>query len=181
MDEDATADTSEIDSQISALTESYNKAQTTFQNYAKATGDASIALGKASAAEGADTVAIGSHSVAKRAMQNGGAGAGYDVTTGKSYEGKDKESATWVSTLGAVSVGGAAGDTDAEIGSAATATRQITGVAAGTADTDAVNVAQLKLAGTHYYSVPEPVDGEHEANYDNDGATGRYAMAAGVN
>ena len=35
--------------------------------------------------------------------------------------------------------------------------------------------------GTHYYSVPEPVDGEHEANYDNDGATGRYAMAAGVN
>ena len=181
VDEDATADTSEIDSQISALTESYNKAQTTFQNYAKATGDASIALGKASAAEGADTVAIGSHSVAKRAMQNGGAGAGYDVTTGKSYEGKDKESATWVSTLGAVSVGGAAGDTDAEIGSAATATRQITGVAAGTADTDAVNVAQLKLAGTHYYSVPEPVDGEHEANYDNDGATGRYAMAAGVN
>ena len=39
---------------------------------------------------------------------------------------------TLTSTLGAVSVGNA------------TNTRQITGVAAGTADTDAVNVAQLK-------------------------------------
>lgn len=45
-------------------------------------------------------------------------------------------SATWQSTAAAVSVG----DTANNI------TRQITGVAAGTQDTDAVNVAQLKLA-----------------------------------
>lgn len=48
------------------------------------------------------------------------------------------DSATWKSTLGAVSVGYAAeGDTPA-------GTRQITNVAAGTDATDAVNVAQLK-------------------------------------
>ncbi|MDU5302047.1 MAG: hypothetical protein E6151_06160, partial [Dialister micraerophilus] len=56
---------------------------------------------------------------------------------------------TWQSTEAAVSVG----DTDKGI------TRQITGVAAGTEDTDAVNVAQLKAlstkvdkGGVHYFS-----------------------------
>lgn len=47
-------------------------------------------------------------------------------------------------------------------------TRQITNVAAGTQDTDAVNVAQLKAAQTHFYSVNST--DEKAGNYNNDGA-----------
>ena len=46
-------------------------------------------------------------------------------------------------THNAIAVGASATDSDT-----ATVTRQITGVAAGTYDTDAVNVAQLKAAST---------------------------------
>ena len=63
-------------------------------------------------------------------------------------------SPAWRSSLGAVSVG------VQSAGSAATVTRQIVGVAAGTQDTDAVNVAQLKKLDTkvekhrvHYFAV----------------------------
>ena len=129
-------------------------------NESTVTGDRNIAIGNEVTVEANDGVAIGtsaqatvdggvalgSTSVAKRDAANGGAGAGYDVVTGTNYAGDGADSATWVSTLAAVSVGGTADDTDAEIGTAATATRQITGVAAGTADTDAVNVAQLRRA-----------------------------------
>lgn len=58
---------------------------------------------------------------------------GYDPETGAA---STKTDATWTSTAGAVSIG------------ADNYTRQITGVAAGTQDTDAVNVAQLKAALT---------------------------------
>ncbi len=72
--------------------------------------------------------AIGSGS---KAIVAAGA-VGYDVlTNAPSIE----TSSTWVSTASAVSVG----DVDNNV------TRQITSVAAGTNDTDAVNVAQLKL------------------------------------
>ena len=72
--------------------------------------------------------AIGSNSKATAA-----AGAvGYDVLTNAP---STETSSTWVSTASAVSVG----DVDNNV------TRQITSVAAGTNDTDAVNVAQLKL------------------------------------
>ena len=56
--------------------------------------------------------------------------------------------------------------------------RQIHYVAAGTAPTDAVNVAQLKAAQTHYYSVND--NGTQVNNYNNDGATGTNALAAGT-
>ena len=79
----------------------------------------------------ANGVALGSGSVAS---VDAGV-AGYDVETEKA---STNTTATWKSTLAAVSVGV---PTD---GGAATATRQITGVAAGMQDTDAVNVAQLK-------------------------------------
>jgi len=73
-------------------------------------------------------VALGSGSKATVA-----AGAvGYDVLTNAP---STETSSTWVSTASAVSVGDVANDV----------TRQITSVAAGTNDTDAVNVAQLKL------------------------------------
>lgn len=93
-------------------------------------------------------VALGSSSVASRTKENGGVGAGYDVTTKTYYNGSDKSSSTWTSTLAAVSVGG--DSSDAAIGQAADQTRQITGVAAGTADTDAVNVSQLKQSEANF-------------------------------
>ena len=56
-------------------------------------------------------------------------------------------------------------------------TRQITNVAAGFNDTDAVNVAQLKSGQTHYYSVND--NGKPMGNYNNDGAIGKFSLAAG--
>ena len=62
--------------------------------------------------------------------------AGYDPATNTASKLTDH---TWVSNLGAVSVG----DIYTKL------TRQITGVAAGTNDTDAVNVAQLKAVAVN--------------------------------
>ncbi len=84
---------------------------------------------------------------------------------------------TYKSTLAAVSVG------DASTGR----TRQITGVAAGTEDTDAVNVAQLKAmsgkvdeGAVHYFSVKADDSGAPAGtNWNNDGATGAKAIAIG--
>lgn len=82
-----------------------------------------------------DGVALGSYSIASTAEGK----AGYDALTG---ELSTDESKTWKATSAAVSVGGRvtmdSGYMDV--------TRQITNVAAGTQDTDAVNVAQLKRA-----------------------------------
>ena len=74
-------------------------------------------------------VAIGSGSVVAASTEKV---SGYDPTT--KAQSTDKTSSTWNATTGAVSIGTADG----------TVTRQINGVAAGTNDTDAVNVAQLK-------------------------------------
>ena len=74
-------------------------------------------------------VALGSESVAS--IDKGI--AGYDPATGSA---SISNSPTWKSTAAAVSVGDSTGET--------VLTRQITNVAAGTEDTDAVNVAQLK-------------------------------------
>ena len=80
---------------------------------------------------------------------------------------------TWFSTLGAVSVGSSEG-----------LTRQITNVAAGSADTDAVNVAQLKALNgkvdanaVHYFSVND--GGARGSNYNNDGAKSVDSIAIG--
>ena len=87
-----------------------------------------VAVGHNTEVSAVGGAAIGSNSKATVA-----AGAvGYDVLTNAS---STKTSSTWVSTASAVSVG----DVDNNV------TRQITSVAAGTNDTDAVNVAQLKL------------------------------------
>ncbi|KAA6404556.1 hypothetical protein DPQ22_09255, partial [Candidatus Tokpelaia sp.] len=96
-------------------------------NGAQATGANTVALGYLSKASVSDGVAIGAQSVAETASGI----AGYDMVTGAA---STQTGAAWVSTLGAASVGDAANNL----------TRQITGLAAGTADTDAVNVAQLK-------------------------------------
>ncbi len=84
---------------------------------------------------------------------------------------------TWSSTLGAVSVGSLEGPTRR-------ITRQITNVAAGSADTDAVNVAQLKALNgkvdanaVHYFSVND--GGARGSNYNNDGAKSVNSIAIG--
>ncbi|MDU2096056.1 MAG: YadA-like family protein, partial [Negativicoccus succinicivorans] len=65
-------------------------------------------------------------------------------------------------------------------------TRQITGVAAGSADTDAVNVAQLKAidrklaqGAVHYYSVTSDKKATG-SNFDNDGAKADDSMVIGI-
>ena len=87
------------------------------------------AIGNGAQTKLADTVALGSGSVADR--QSGV--KGYDAATGAETT---QTSAAWVSNANAIAVGN--GDT---------LTRQITGVAAGSDDTDAVNLDQLKEVG----------------------------------
>ena len=81
-------------------------------------------------------VALGSKSKATVAA----GAAGYDISTKAA---STDTSSTWKATASAVSVGDVANDV----------TRQITSVAAGTNDTDAVNVAQLKKVETKISTV----------------------------
>ena len=92
----------------------------------------SSAFGTSAQANKEGSVALGAHSVANREKGS----IGYlapDMTNPDNAA----NAATWVSTSGAVSLGG----TDAE---GKTISRQITNLAAGSEDSDAVNVAQLK-------------------------------------
>lgn len=106
---------------------------------------------------------------------------GYDPAAGNHA---NDTTGTWKATAAAVSVGKAADPTGAA-GSPAI-TRQITNVAAGTQDTDAVNVAQLKAvqaaAGAskvHYYSAKSTKTGAG-SNYDNDGAKADDSIVLGI-
>ena len=149
---------------------------TASSSYALAAGDGAnaqvyqaIALGYNAKSYVTGGVALGSSSTANVASGK----TGLDPHTGAA---STNTGTTWVSTLGAVSVGTVDSDGNA------TGTRQINGVAAGTQDTDAVNVAQLKAMETrinmHYYSVNSTLSGTG-SNYDNSGANGTNAMAAG--
>ena len=100
---------------------------------------------------------------------------------------KEKLEATWRATKAAVSVGADGVD---KAGNKIIESRQITNVAAGTRDTDAVNVAQLKALDTkvegnkiHYLSIGP--DNEKnlakDGNYNNDGADSHWGIAIGVN
>ena len=91
-----------------------------------------VAIGNGAKATLADSVALGSGALANRPSGS----KGYDVLTGTA---STNTSAAWVSSANAIAIGN---DTEGSM-----MTRQITGVAAGSQDTDAVNVAQLKAAG----------------------------------
>ena len=129
----------------------YNNAGATGNN-ATAAGVRTSAAGNFATAVGADATAANANSTAigykaKSSVDDGvalGANSAASVAAGKAgYNVKTADSrtngysgltgATLTSTMGAVSVG-----------DGGTKTRQITNVAAGTADTDAVNVAQLR-------------------------------------
>ena len=118
-------------------------------------------------------VAIGTDSIAS--VDKGV--AGYDPAAG---DHSNDTTGTWKATAAAVSVGKAATPTSAAV------TRQITNVAAGTQDTDAVNVAQLKkvqaavgAAKVHYYSAKSTKTGAG-SNYDNDGAEAEDSIVLGI-
>ena len=118
-------------------------------------------------------VALGADSIAS--VDKGA--AGYDPAAG---DHANDTTGTWKATAAAVSVGKAADPTSAAV------TRQITNVAAGTQDTDAVNVAQLKkvqaavgAAKVHYYSAKSTKTGAG-SNYDNDGAEAEDSIVLGI-
>lgn len=92
----------------------------------------SSAFGTSAQANAEGSIALGAHSVANR--EKGSTGYLAPDMTDPANAAK---AATWVSTSGAVSLGG----TDA---AGTTISRQITNLAAGSEDSDAVNVAQLK-------------------------------------
>ena len=128
-----------------------------------------VAIGSEANVTVAGGVALGSGSVAS--VDKGT--VGYDAS-GTNHN--SDTTGVWKSTASAVSVGDAAGNTKV--------TRQITNVAAGKEDTDAVNVAQLKAvkaaadaAKVHFFSVK---GNSSDENYNNDGATGDRALAVGV-
>ena len=130
----------------------------------EATAKSAISIGQFNTAEGENAISIGneSHAYAKNSIAIGGPVTEGPPGTGKpgasataeggvalgavsvadreagalGYLSEGKKSAEWKSTLGALSIGAKFGEIED--------TRQITGVAAGTEDTDAVNVAQLK-------------------------------------
>ena len=98
-------------------------------------GKATVAIGEGSKADIADGVALGSNSATTAAAGIQGFNPADSRTN--TYGGLSGTAQT--STLGAVAVG-----------NGATATRQITGLAAGKENTDAVNVAQLRSVNLKY-------------------------------
>ncbi|WP_373755485.1 ESPR-type extended signal peptide-containing protein, partial [Neisseria sp.] len=96
---------------------------------AKAAKNNAVAIGSESQVNVEKGVALGAGSIANVAAGQ----VGIDPLNAVA----DKTGSTWTATTAAVSVGAADGSK----------TRQITGLAAGTNDVDAVNVAQLKAAG----------------------------------
>ncbi len=118
------------------------KYSTAFGGSTQATAESALALGSSAHATGKGSVAAGLYAKAK--VENGVAlGKDSEATVDKGVvgynAGEDAASTlsgnAWTSTLASVA-----------IGKGAEKTRQLTGLAAGTADTDAVNVAQLKAA-----------------------------------
>ena len=97
---------------------------------ASSTNQNSVAIGTNASAPAYNGVAIGSFSVANT---EGGTVEGYNANASRTDKYAGLTGAVLKGNLGAVS-----------IGNGGTMTRQIKNLAAGTADTDAVNVAQLK-------------------------------------
>ena len=120
---------------VGGVSEATANGAAAFGQGAKATAVQATALGYKSEASVKDGVALGSTS--KATVDKGVKGFNPAEDRDNKYGGLAGTAQT--STLAAVSVG-----------DGATATRQITGLAAGTNDTDAVNVAQLRSVNLKY-------------------------------
>lgn len=110
-------------------------------------------------------VAIGADSIAS--VDKGV--AGYDPAAG---DHSNDTTGTWKATAAAVSVGKAATPTSAAV------TRQITNVAAGAADTDAVNVAQLKKVEATAAAAKTNVTAGDNVTVTHDSTTNTYKVSA---
>ncbi|WP_303815439.1 S-layer homology domain-containing protein [Acidaminococcus timonensis] len=154
------------------------------------------AIGDSATASQKGSVAVGAGSNATRAAGNREANttylAAYRSPANVTSETDTTKKATWVATEGAVSVGGNTkywdyDDNGNRVKKTAYLTRQITNVAAGSADTDAVNVAQLKAAGVTVTSkdnsvgittTTDPTD--YHTNYDLKVATATLTTSNGT-
>src|SRR6185437_2759586 len=170
-------------------TEAFNRGDTAVGSHAHA-GDLAqdgtvetydTALGYKSTATGGSSVAVGTFN---HALGVASVAVGAGATASGDYSMAIGAGANDGGFVNAVALGtGAVVDRDNSVSVGASgAERQITNVAAGTADTDAVNVGQLDSAvadaTTHYYSVND--GGTQGGNYAGDGATGTNAIASGV-
>ena len=140
----------------------------------------SLAIGKSAGAYVNDGVALGanSYNIVTSGIR------GY-IPTSVTLTEEQQTTPTWRATMGAVAIGITAEDSTGAI-TTATGTRQIAGLAAGTQDTDAVNVAQLKALNDkvdankiNYVSINTISSGDND-NKDNSGATGDDSVAIGV-
>ncbi|MDB5830168.1 MAG: hypothetical protein JWQ73_4388 [Variovorax sp.] len=132
---------------------------------AEASRQDAIAIGTSANASTYAGVALGSRSVASRAAGTGG--AVYVPTSAGATQIAAINATT--STLAAVSVG------DAATG----IFRQITSVAAGAADSDAVNVSQLKAVSSAVSAIDFPIRSGNAGPYTT-AATGKDSLAVGA-
>lgn len=130
--------------------------------------DEAIAIGAGAQAILDKSVALGSESKTTRTL--GIQGYIPNITTTNSH--LNPSISTWTSTHAALAIGD-----DTQVNGQAAVTRQITGVAAGELDTDAVNVAQLRASVQKYTSINSTGAG----NRANDGAKGSDSIAIGLN
>ncbi|MGQ1267594.1 trimeric autotransporter adhesin Ata [Acinetobacter baumannii] len=147
---------------IGAFSESKGKKSVAIGTGAKAQKDNAVVIGDQAEAsfEGGVAIGKGARSEAENSIALG-KDSKASQATGESY--LTKQSAP----TGVLSIG--------DVGSE----RRIQNVADGAADSDAATVRQLKAARTHYVSIND--NGQQGGNFENDGATGRNAIAVGVN
>ncbi|HEN9551861.1 TPA: trimeric autotransporter adhesin Ata [Acinetobacter baumannii] len=147
---------------IGAFSESKGKKSVAIGTGAKAQKDNAVVIGDQAEAsfEGGVAIGKGARSEAENSIALG-KDSKTSQATGESF--LTKQSAP----TGVLSIG--------DIGTE----RRIQNVADGAADSDAATVRQLKAARTHYVSIND--NGQPGGNFENDGATGRNAIAVGVN
>ncbi|WP_407323171.1 trimeric autotransporter adhesin Ata [Acinetobacter baumannii] len=147
---------------IGAFSESKGKKSVAIGTGAKAQKDNAVVIGDQAEAsfEGGVEIGKGARSEAENSIALG-KDSKASQATGESF--LTKQSAP----TGVLSIG--------DIGTE----RRIQNVADGAADSDAATVRQLKAARTHYVSIND--NGQQGGNFENDGATGRNAIAVGVN
>ncbi|MGA0695130.1 trimeric autotransporter adhesin Ata [Acinetobacter baumannii] len=147
---------------IGAFSESKGKKSVAIGTGAKAQKDNAVVIGDQAEAsfEGGVAIGKGARSEAENSIALG-KDSKASQATGESF--LTKQSAP----TGVLSIG--------DIGTE----RRIQNVADGAADSDAATVRQLKAARTHYVSIND--NGQQGGNFENDGATGRNAIAVGVN
>ncbi|MGQ1211344.1 trimeric autotransporter adhesin Ata [Acinetobacter baumannii] len=147
---------------IGAFSESKGKKSVAIGTGAKAQKDNAVIIGDQAEAsfEGGVAIGKGARSEAENSIALG-KDSKASQATGESF--LTKQSAP----TGVLSIG--------DIGTE----RRIQNVADGAADSDAATVRQLKAARTHYVSIND--NGQQGGNFENDGATGRNAIAVGVN